>query len=181
MKRLLAVELLAGAVLAAGSTPASASAVCRNRILNQWEATGKISTTYPIACYRQALAYAKHIPDLEVYSSLPTDIRAAMADALARRHGKKAAAVVVSKNFPTRSNQRLATRRRAKKPGVGVVTTATPTSTGPLATGTSATGGGGPGLPVPLLVLGGLALLLAAAGAAGLIVKRRRGGPGRPA
>jgi hypothetical protein len=37
-----------------------------------------------------------------------------------------------------------------------------------------ATSGGGSGIPVPLLVLGGLALLLTAVGAAGVIAKRRR-------
>jgi hypothetical protein len=45
----------------------------------------------------------------------------------------------------------------------------------------SASPGGATSFPLPLLILGGLAILLVAAGGIGLIIRRRQGGtPGTP-
>jgi len=55
-------------------------------------------------------------------------------------------------------------------PGNEPVSSTLPTST--VVSG--ATGAGGSSVPVPLLVLGGLALLLTAVGGVGVIAKRRR-------
>jgi hypothetical protein len=167
MKRLLVIGLLAVAAATATSAPASASALCRNRIINQWEATGRIATTYPVSCYKQALAYARNIPDLEVYSSLPTDIRAAMAAAIARLHGKHVAASVGKPFRHTNSTLVSDSGKPSSRTGPSITR---PTS---LASGQTS-GSGGSSIPVPLLVLGGLALLLAAAGTIGTIAKRRR-------
>ena len=65
MKRLLLLSLL---VVFAVPAQAHAAAPCRDRIFNDWYADGKIASTYPHACYVDAL---HHIPpDADVYSSL---------------------------------------------------------------------------------------------------------------
>jgi hypothetical protein len=171
MKRVALIGVLAFVAATVSAAPASAS-LCSNRILNQWEATGKIATTYPVSCYRQALAYAKSRPDIGLYSSLPNDIRAAMAAAIARQHGKKHVAPVVGKGFH-RSNAQLVPTKNTNSTASSNPSVSKPTTT--LAVGPTASTGGGSSIPVPLLVLGGLALLLAAAGVAGTIAKRRRG------
>ena len=40
-------------------TAANAAVPCRDRIYNDWYGDGKIATTYPVSCYRDAL---KHVP-----------------------------------------------------------------------------------------------------------------------
>jgi hypothetical protein len=144
--------------------PAQASAPCWKALLNDWY-DGRIDNTYPVHCYREAL---KHLPsDVQTYSSAHDDILRALQSAMAKQ--RKA-----HKNV---SNNTLL-----------------PPQTGGGSGGSNGSGGGtgsgGPGrdnggglagqvssdnpssVPTALLVLGGLALLLVAAGAAGLITKR---------
>jgi hypothetical protein len=143
--------------------PAQASTPCWKALLNDWY-DGRIDNTYPVHCYREAL---KHLPsDVQTYSSAHDDILRALQSAIAKQ--RKA-----HKNV---SNNTLL-----------------PPQTGGGSGGSNGSGagsGGGPGrdnggglagqvssdnpssVPTALLVLGGLALLLVAAGAAGLITKR---------
>jgi hypothetical protein len=166
MKR-FALLVLALAALAPAT--AQAAAPCRDRIYNDWYGDGKIATTYPIGCYRDAL---KHVHgDLLVYSSLTDDIRSAMQGALARQHGHSVPAQVgkggkagvspaVVKLHPT------TTTTADPNPGDQVSQMQTVASA-PV----SSSGGG---IPTPIIVLGALALLLAAAGAVGAGLKHRR-------
>ena len=97
MKRLL---LLAVLVVAATAIPAQASAAgpCRNDIYDDWYQDGKIASTYPISCYRDAI---KHVHgDAQIYSSLTDDIRAAMQAAISRAHGKSNVPNQVGKGVP---------------------------------------------------------------------------------
>jgi hypothetical protein len=179
-KTLLAVMLLSVALLAAAARPAAAAAPCWKTLLNDWY-DGRIDQTYPSHCYTEAIS---HLPsDVQTYSSAKEDILRALqsAKSRARKSGQK----------------------------VGPNTLLGPASGGGKGTGGAAGNGGGSGgsgpagtdanrkkglakvadklnpgsassLPVPLLVLGGLALLLVAAGGAGLAVKHvqsRRTGP----
>ena len=65
MKRVLLLALL---VVFAVPATAHATVPCRNKIFNDWYPDGKIASTYPISCYRDAL---KHMPpDAAVYSSI---------------------------------------------------------------------------------------------------------------
>ena len=72
----MAAGLLALAVTgAAGAAPS-----CGTRLLDDWR-DGRIDNTYPVACYRQALA---HLPeDVRVYSSAQADITRALQARLA--------------------------------------------------------------------------------------------------
>ncbi|NUR77770.1 MAG: hypothetical protein HOQ28_15975 [Thermoleophilia bacterium] len=161
MKRLLVLgALLADLVAAVLSGPASAAGTpCRNKVFNDWYHDGKVASTYPLHCYRDAL---KHIPvDAGIYSSLADDIRAALRAATRRAHGLSAPRVV-GHGF--------------KALGINVkgssLTKANPhdpdfKSSGSLADTAS-------GAPHPNLNLGGVALAHAAAGAIGMGVRHVR-------
>ena len=169
MKRLLLLAVLA---VAATAIPAQASAggPCRNEIYNDWYPDGKIASTYPIACYRDAI---KHVRGGDqVYTSLADDIRAAMQAAISRAHGKGNVPTQVGKGLP-------ASEVVSKTPATGPASDVTkhPDSTvdvstvaAPPVSDTTDSGG----VPTPLLVLGGLALLLAATGGIGMLARRRR-------
>ena len=120
---------------------------------------------------------------MQTYSSAHDDIVRALQSAIAKQQKSHKP---VSDNH-ARPAERLGRRRRLRSGGSG---------SGSGGSGTTTTTGGGSqgndglagtvsaddpsSLPMPLLVLGGLALLLVAAGAAGLIAKRiqaRRPGP----
>jgi hypothetical protein len=177
VKRLILLVLALAAFASSTVSTASAAVPCRDRIYNDWYADGKIATTYPLTCYRDAL---KHVPaDAREYSSLADDIRSAMQSALARLHGrpkvpaqvgkgqastKTAASKTRSKTTPVAGNSRTDASSRAQP-----VSQTLPTST--VASGRA---GGGGSVPVPLVVLGALALLLVAVGGVGAIAKRRR-------
>lgn len=170
MKRLV---LLILAVAAFAPSTAGAAVPCRDRIYNDWYQDGKIATSYPVACYRDAL---KNVPtDAKEYSSLADDIRSAMQGAIARAKGHTKVPAQIGTGGAATSPRHEASSKPSNAPhdpapGNEQVSSTLPSST--VAAG--ATSGSGSGVPVPLLVLGGLALVLTAAGGVGLIAKRRR-------
>ncbi len=173
MKRVVIVILALAAVAVAPAT-AKASVPCRDRIYNDWYADGKIATTYPITCYRDALKHVKG--DALVYSSLSDDIRAAMQGALARAKGDTKIPALIGNTGPAakrHSGDRSTSSSPPHDPAPGPeqVNTTLPT---PSTVAAGATSGSGGGVPVPLLVLGGIALLLTAVGGVGVVAKRRR-------
>lgn len=158
MKRagLLLVLLVAVAVAVPGTASASGTP-CRNKVFNDWYRDGKIASSYPIRCYRDAL---KHIPaDAVIYSSLSDDVRAAMRAAIRRSEGLKVPAEV--------GHGFKALGAGAVKGALSAVHTSAPptpkSSGGIVATAT--------GAPLPILVLGALALALVAAGGIGAGVR----------
>lgn len=159
MKRLLLLATLLVVVLPGPAN--AAGSPCRNKVVADWYRDGKIASTYPLGCYRDAL---KHIPaDADIYSSLRDDVRAAMRAATRRSEGLSAP---------------LEVGHGAKATGAGSVKAALVSidaskkvprdagSTGVVATASNA--------PLPILVLGGIALALAAAGAIGMGVRHAR-------
>jgi hypothetical protein len=174
MKRLLfVVALLIGSLLAglAISEGASAAVPCRDKIFNDWYHDGRIASSYPTGCYRDAL---KHIPaDARIYSSLATDIRSAMLASLHRQQGKPAPKQVghgLRAMQAGGSNVALG-NSTPHDPAAG----GTASSDGTAASAASATGvDSGSSTPLPILVLGGIALALAAAGAVGTGVRHVR-------
>ncbi|MGH3003449.1 MAG: hypothetical protein ACRDM1_12460 [Gaiellaceae bacterium] len=179
MKRLLLLLALAAIGIAAIPATASAAAVpCRDKIYNDWYHDGKIASTYPIACYRDAL---KHMRTGDtIYSSLSDDIHSALQAALERSHGKKRVPLQVGKGFSDVGPDGVLVADHTKKSDKSPRTNDTSRETKPPATATveasapvADTNGGG--VPLPLLVLGALALLLAASGGVGMLVRKRRG------
>ena len=166
MNRLVVAIVLALTVAATTVSAADAKTPCRNLIYNDWYQDGQIASTYPISCYRDAL---RHLgTGDQVYTSLEDDIRAAMQAALARQHGKKVADQVGHK-FTTPvliASGKPSLKDEHPDP--------TDPATRELASAPVATTSQSSGVPAPLLVLGGLALVLLAAGAVGTVVRRRR-------
>jgi len=147
----------------------AALVVCRNKIINEWEGTGKIETTHPVECYRAALAFVSGHADLTEYSSLSDDVRLALQAALSRSHGHKVP-LLVGKHYGKGGNIHpvgLTTTGKNHKPPPKGKDSTLPTS---AATDT----GSGSGTPLPVLILGGLALALIAAGAIGTGVRYKR-------
>ena|SRR5204863_2682299 len=70
---LFAVAVGLTALVLAGTAGAATS--CGTRVLDDWR-DGRLDGTYPVACYRQALA---HLPeDVRVYSTAQSDITRAL-------------------------------------------------------------------------------------------------------
>ncbi len=172
---LAAVALVVPAGAAAAKKPSTT--VCRNKIINQWEGTGKIKTTYPIACYRAALKYVQGKADISTYSSLGDDIKLALQAALERKKGVSNVPLDVGKHYnannasgskgggSTSSTTTTGSVTISKPPRGGAG--GTPSSAGP-------TSDSGSGTPLPILVLGGVAIALIAAGAIGTGVRYQR-------
>jgi len=164
----VALSLAAGV---ARPLPAAAATPCWKALLNDWY-DGRIDNTYPIHCYSDAL---KHLPaDVQTYSSAHDDILRALQNAKSelKRKGTKItpdtlvppAAKPPSKRTTTGSQTTTTQPPGRKPPGGGLpsavdkVNHSSPSS-----------------VPLPLIVLGALALLLIAAGGIGLLAKRRQG------
>jgi hypothetical protein len=171
-KVFLCLALAACAVVAGLARPAPAAAAppCWKALLNDWY-DGRIDRIYARRCYQAAL---KHLPaDIDTYSSARDDILRALQSAKtkARRKGVKLGpnTLIVptgggnsSSGNGTSGNGEtttvVATGRKQQKGLSGLADDLNP--------------GSASSVPVPLLVLGGLALVLVAAGATGLVVKR---------
>jgi hypothetical protein len=166
MLRAAVLAGFAALVVTTSAAPAAAKSAppCWKTLINDWY-DGRIDGIYAIHCYREAL---QHLPaDVDTYSSARDDIR-----------------------------QALQRRIQSTKHGGGGSTTGGGQGggAGGGGTGSGNSGGGGNGsaagpipdiinagkpahadsLPIPLLVLGGVALVLMAAGAAGFLVRRQR-------
>jgi len=171
---LVLAALLALAVLSSlAVAPAASAKTCAEKVVADWYGDGRVDQIFPPHCYREAI---QSLPvDVKEYSNAEEDILRALAYA---RQGKKDPGPAGGAIDPTPGDT---------------------TSTGP--DGGGGTGLGGPGddttdgsgvdtsgpssVPIPLLILGGLALLLLAAGGAGYLSRRaqarREGGPPGPA
>jgi hypothetical protein len=171
MKRLLLVLVLAAFAAPVASGSAAAAVPCRQKIYTDWRQDGKIATTYPVGCYRDAL---RHLgPDAQIYSSLGPDIRAAMQAAILRKAGKHVKAQVGKGFKPLKPAGKPVLVSSSTSPrGTDSSSSGTQTTaSAPVASTTSSSGGG---VPLPILLLGGLALALAAAGAIGAGVRHVR-------
>ncbi len=173
------IAALALAAAVARPAPAAAATPCWKALLNDWY-DGRIDNTYPLHCYSEALT---HLPaDVQTYSSAHDDILRALQNAKAelRRNGTK-----VTPNTPIPP---ATTPSKPTGGGKNTDTTSTTSSTTTTqAPGRQPPGGGLPSVvdkvnhsgpssvPLPLIVLGALALLLVAAGGIGLLAKRRQG------
>jgi hypothetical protein len=193
LARMALVTAIAGAALLGGvirTAPAQAATPCWKQLLNDWY-DGRIDQTYAVHCYRDAL---KHLPaDVQTYSSAHDDILRALQTAIAKEK-KQHKSVGGNTLVPPEKGDDGGSGGSGSGGGGGGSgnggsgggnTTTTSTATLPGRTD----GGGLAGkvssddpssVPVPLIVLGALALLLVAAGGAGLLAKRiqaRRAAP----
>jgi hypothetical protein len=162
---LLVLAVTIGAALGAAQ-PAQARSLssCSKALIHDWYVDGRVDKTYPVHCYREAL---KNIPpDQLIYGTLRDDLTRALQSAI-RQHGGH-----VNGNTPV------------PPLGGGGGNGGGGDGNGP--NGAGATGSGGvfhwlaqklgpstaDSIPIPLLVLGGLAFALMAAAAVSLVVRR---------
>ncbi len=180
-------------VLLATSGPALAAKNCGQQVVDDWFDNGRVDKIYPFACYREAIRNLP--PDIVIYGNAEEEIGRALAYA---RQGKQDPGPKPAKGSTgsTQTTQTTPASPVSSGPAPAQTTpeTTPPTTTpdpGPGQTGTgSLTEAGsnvdtsGPSsVPVPLIVLGGLAILLLAAGSAGYLARRssgRKGGDGPP-
>jgi hypothetical protein len=160
LKTFVSTTALALFLLLVSAVPATAAAPpCWKLVINDWY-DGRIDNVYPVRCYREAI---NHLPeDVETYSSAKDEINRAMLAAI--RHDRD---------------------------GTGGVPTAGGSSgSSPGASGTEGPSGGEPeggilsrlidaigpsnaeSVPLPLLILGGIAVLLLGTAGASFVAKR---------
>jgi len=151
---------------------------CAKQVIADWYDDGRVGKIYPLECYRQAISSLP--PDVLDYSNAKEEIGRALAFA---KQGKPDPGGK-DPTPPTTGTDTTGTDT------TGTDTTGTDT-TGTDTTGTDTTGtntgttdtSGPSSVPIPLLVLGGLAVLLLAAGSAGYFRRRMQGngdGDGTP-
>jgi hypothetical protein len=175
-KLALSLAVLAAALVGSLARPVAAEAAgpCWKTLLTDWY-DGRIDNTYPLHCYDDALHHLP--PDVQTYSSARDDIMRALQSAKTqlKRSGTK---VGPNTEIPPAKT----TGRKSEVHGTSHTTTGPTTSLpgrkkqGGLTGVADQLNPSSPSsLPLPLLVLGALALLLVAAGAAGLLLKRYQG------
>jgi hypothetical protein len=157
---LLALAAAIGASVG-GTQPAQAKSLsrCSSALINDWLFDGRVDKTYPVHCYREAL---KDVPeDQIVYGTLRQDLNRALQSAIRQNGGHVTDDTLV-------------------------VPVASSDGGGDPPSGTSASSDQGfvhwvahalgpntaESIPVPLLILGGLALALMAAAGVSLIARR---------
>jgi hypothetical protein len=163
------------AVLAVAA-PAGAAASCGRQVIDDWYDDGRVDGTYALHCYDDAIEALPR--DVRDYSSAKEDIERALQ---ARLRGKPA---------PAATEDPSPTAEDPKDPDTSVPSedpddpTSTASQGDPDAGGAEAAsatdGESASSVPLPLLVLAGLALLLVAGGTAGYLYRRYRGGDAPP-
>ncbi len=154
---LVALSLLV--VSAVLSSPAMAKQKpCYQQVIDDWFDDGRVNKIYPLSCYPEAI---KNLPpDILIYGNAEDEIGRALAYA---KQGKPDPGGKDPTPTKTDTSKTDTTETGTTK----TVTTGTDTT----ATNTS----GPSSVPVPLLVLGGLAVLLLAAGSASYLRRRMNG------
>jgi len=176
---LLAVcALILGLAVSAAPASAKGKPPCWKTLINDWY-DGRIDGTYPIHCYREAL---QHLPtDVDTYSSARDDIKQALQKRITQGAN------------PSTQTTGGSSSGGGTGPGGGSGGGSNGGNSSGGGTSGGTQGGGGkstsgpvqdvfdatkPGnadsVPVPLIVLGAVALVLIVAGAAGFLTRRMR-------
>jgi hypothetical protein len=153
VKSFLALTLCASALaLGVNAAPATAAVPCWKALINDWY-DGHIDFTYPPACYTEAI---QHLPqDVDTYSSAKDDIQRALLAVLRQGRGEPP---TYDPNNPTGSSPSSGSSGGSKGIIIRTIEWLGPSNAGSI--------------PLPLLILGGVAFLLLAA-AGGSFVNRR--------
>ena len=159
-KLVTGAALAATAALALGAGPAAAAKSCGNAIIQDWYADSAIDGQYSARCYREALGRVSD--QMRIYSDLPEQLERGLRAALQRKA----------------TSGRLGTTHTITQSGR---TPASHKASGPIQ---RVLGELGPdradSIPIPLMILAGVALLLIAAGATSVAVRRLNGRKNTP-
>jgi hypothetical protein len=150
---LILTTLAATLALTVSAAPASAKTPCWQEVISDWYVDGRVDGIYPISCYQQAIQ--KLPEDVRSYADAASEIRRAMLDRL--RH----------KDQPTAGSGRhkvapVVFSKSGGEPPKGLVSRLID-KIGPS---------NADSVPLPLLVLAGIAFLLLAAAGASFAARR---------
>jgi hypothetical protein len=179
LRHTLVALLIVGAATAAfgAGTAAAAGAAARSKppcwkvLINDWY-DGRIDGIYAIPCYREAL---QHLPaDVDTYSSARDDIRQALQKRITQSHNDNGGNGNGTNGGGTGGGGAAGGGTSGGGSSGGGSSGGNDTS-GPIPNAISNLGPKkADSLPVPLLVLGGVAIVLMAAGGAGFLARRTR-------
>jgi hypothetical protein len=171
-KLLLAVVVGALALLAAGVGPAAAApaaslqatSTCWQQVINDWLPDNKVDRIYAIPCYTQAIQHLSQYPDVAGYSSAEDDIRRALLAAirLDRGNGGGGAGLGAGPGPSGGGSSSPGSSTPGKASGDGFF----------KSLGDRLGPGNAQSIPLPLIVLAGLALLLLLAAGATWFARR---------
>jgi hypothetical protein len=163
------VLVLAGLVVLMLSLagPAAGASTCAKRVIDDWYDNGRVDGTYPVHCYDDAIDALPR--DVRDYSSAKDDIQRALQ---ARLRDEPAP--------PATNDPSPETPNSNGEPGAGGAgggngddgSNKPGEEGGPEVIGSEVDTAASDSVPIPLLVLAGLALLLVAAGSIGYLVRR---------
>ena len=159
------------------ASPAGAASSCGRAVIDDWYDNGRVDGTYALHCYDDAIDTLPR--DVRDYSSAKDDIQRALQ---ARKRGE-AAPPATTDPTPGDETQHLGRPEAPAAPSGGSGTPGgrdTERAAGPTDDACNSEAGGAidaesdsaSSVPIPLLILAGLALLLVAAGCAGYVVRR---------
>ena len=161
----VAVALLTGGISSAAAAPAATATPtndCWKAVVNDWLNNNRVDGVYAIPCYTQAIQHLNAYPDVQNYSSATDDIQRALLAAIRQDRGNGPGAGPGPSSGPTS--------------GPSLSASGPPGSSPPSSPHNGVLGSFSPSnaqsIPLPLLVLGGLALLLLAAAGATLVARR---------
>jgi hypothetical protein len=142
------------------AAPAAAAPSCARQVIDDWYDDGRVDRTYPLHCYDDAIDALP--PDVRDYSSAKEDIQRALQ---ARMRNEPAPAATTDPSPGTTTTPKNQTTTDVSNPK----NENPPEASGQVDSDSASS------VPIPLLVLAGLALLLIAGGSAGYLVRRYQG------
>ena len=156
-------------VLLVVAAPAGAAPSCGRQVIDDWFDNSRVDRTYPRHCYDDAIELLQ--PDVRDYSNAEEEITRAL-----QRRGRTVTPpprppILLPRTARTRSSAPARNLRRPPKKPTTTVVDHPETETAPVAA-PPLDGASASSVPIPLLVLSGLALLLIAGGSAGYFVRR---------
>lgn len=166
LRALLVVAAFLG-LLATAAPAAAAAESCGRKVIDDWYDDGRVDGTYDLHCYNDAIRILPR--DVREYSSAKEDIQRALQN---RRRGDPSPP---ARTDPSREDAPPAppddpeetTETTGSPPPRGPDDPPTDTVASPPVDTESASS-----VPIPLLILAGLALLLIAGGSAGYVIRR---------
>jgi hypothetical protein len=150
-----------GSAAAAHEASQQPTSNCWKQVINDWENNGRIDSVYAPPCYTQAIQHLNAYPDIKGYSNVIQDIQAALYAVLheeGRGGGSGPAGPTGSSSGPSSPSSPSIPTKGNGGPVKWLDTHLAP--------------GNAQSVPLPLLVLGGLALLLLLAAAATWFARR---------
>jgi len=168
--RALVGAVLLGLVLAVAAAGPAAASACGDKVIDDWYDDGRVDGSYELHCYDDAIDALPR--DVKDYSSAKDDIERALQN---RLNDKPAPPATTD---PSPDEPGVGTPEDLDGDGIPNEEDPSPGKPGDDDGGGPEAGAGdvdtaaADSVPVPLLVLAGLALLLVAAGSAGYITRR---------